>query len=75
MHVQKRFEKIANKNPHYSSYIAFAETVRDSTLSESTVRRWFYKLIDVDDYGKSDGPAILRYLVSLTKGGSQKEAI
>lgn len=63
--VKKRFEKISNKSPHYSSYTAFAETVRDTALTEATLRRWFYRLVDKDDYAKNEGPAVLRYLVSI----------
>lgn len=70
--VKSRFEKISSKSPYYSSYTAFAETVRNTTLSESTVRRWFYQLVDEDDYSKSESCAILRYLVSLTRPRSKK---
>jgi hypothetical protein len=75
MHVQKRFEKITEKFPHYSSYTAFAETIRNTTLSESIIRRWFYTLVEADDYSKSEAQAILRYLLTLRKPSSKQIAL
>jgi hypothetical protein len=70
--IKSRFEKIAANHPLYSTYTAFAEAIKNTSISERTVRLWFYRLVDSEDYQKSDGPAIVRHLVSITKPGLQK---
>ena len=65
--VKERFEKIAEAKPSLSSYMVYAETVSNTGLTEDAVRRWFRKLVDADDYAKSEAPAILRYLVTLAE--------
>jgi len=65
--VKQRFEKITENKPYLSSYMVYAETVSNTGLTEDVVRRWFRKLVDADDYAKSEAPAILRYLVTLAE--------
>ena len=65
--VKERFEKIAEAKPYLSTYMVYAETVSGTGLTESIVRRWFRKLVDADDYAKSEAPAILRHLVTLAE--------
>lgn len=65
--IKSRYEKIAAKHPLYSTYTVFAETIRDTNLTEASVRRYFHRLVDKDDYAKSEGPEALRYLVSIAK--------
>jgi hypothetical protein len=63
--LETRFQKIAAAKPALSSYMVFAETVRNTGLSESTIRRWFYRLVDREDYAQNEARSILRFLVSL----------
>lgn len=63
--VQERFEKIIEKKPFLSTYMAYAEAVRSTGLSEDSVRRHFYKLVDRDDYAANEAQAVLRHLVRL----------
>lgn len=65
--IKSRYEKIAVKHPFYSTYTAFAETVRNTNLTEASVRRYFHRLVDKDDYAKNERPAVLRYLVTIAK--------
>lgn len=68
--VQERFEKIANTKPFLSTYMVFAEAIRNTGLSEDSVRRHFYRLVDRDDYAKSEAKAVLRHLVQLANRAS-----
>ncbi len=63
--VKKRFEKIANAKPVLSTYMVYAETIRGTGLSEITIRRWFYRLVEPDDYAPNEVQPILRHLASL----------
>lgn len=65
--MKNRFESISKANPLYSSYLCFAETIRGQDINEQTVRRWFYILVDPEDYAPSEVRGVLRHLVSLSK--------
>lgn len=65
--VKQRFEKIAGDKPRLSSYMAFAEAVSDTGVSEDIIRRWFRKLVDTDDYAKNETRGVIRHLVKLAK--------
>ncbi|MFH1509520.1 MAG: hypothetical protein ABIE68_05115 [bacterium] len=65
--LNRRFENLKKKNSNWSSYICFAETIINQEFHEQTVRRWFYKLVDKNDYYWKDRNALLRNLVDLTK--------
>lgn len=65
--LERRFKNIAERNPYWSSYICFAEALRDGNFSRQTVHRWFYKLVSDDDYAKKEVKAILEHLRGLTE--------
>jgi len=70
--VQNRFNKIAAANPYYSTYTCYAETIKHTNIAETTIRRWFYQLVDPEDYAKEEVRSILRYVVSIAKPRSKK---
>ncbi len=72
--IKSRYEKIATKYPFYSTYTVFAETIRNTNLTEASVRRYFHRLVDKDDYAKNERPAVLRYLVTIAKREKTKTA-
>lgn len=72
--IKSRYEKIATKYPFYSTYTVFAETIRNTKLTEASVRRHFHRLVDKDDYAKNERPEVLRYLVSISKRDISKIA-
>ena len=72
--IKSRYEKIAGKHPFYSTYTVFAETIRNTNLTEASVRRYFHRLVDKDDYAKNERPAVLRYLVTIAKREKTKTA-
>ena len=65
--IRNRFKAITEQYPLYSSYICFAKTVKNTSLSESAIRRWFYLLVDPDDYAADEVRTVLRHVVSLAK--------
>jgi len=64
--IQKRFNNITNKNPNWSSYICFAEAIKEQRFSKQTIHRWFQKLVDKDDYVNNEKKEILTHLENLT---------
>ena len=64
--IERRFKKIAEKNPVWSSYICFAEAVKSQCFSKQTMSRWFNKLVEKDDYTRSEKRQVLYYLVNLS---------
>ena len=64
--LQRQFNNITEKNPNWSSHTCFAEAIKGQGFSKQTIHRWFQKLVDPNDYAKSEKKEILAYLESLT---------
>ena len=62
--LERRFENISKLNQKWSSYICFAEAVKGQNFSRLTIRKYFNKLVEKDDYAKSDKKVLIDYLVS-----------
>ncbi len=60
--IQRRFNDITNKNPHWSSYICFAEAIKEQGFGKESISIWFNKLVEKDDYDKKDKKDILTKL-------------
>ena len=69
--IERRFNNILKKNPYWSSYICFAEAIKAQNFSDQTMRHWFNKLVDKDDYDKSDKKALLSFLDGLTNSAEE----
>ncbi len=65
--LERRFRKIEKRNPGFSSYLCFSEAIRKRNFNPQTVRRWFYKLVDKDDYSRSDVKTLLNQLKGSSK--------
>ena len=63
--LERRSNNIAKKNPSWSSYICFAEAIKRQSFSKQTTHRWFQKLVDRNDYARSEKKEILAYLEGL----------
>lgn len=56
-------------NPYWSDYVCFYEVVKNKIqLHPKTLRRYFEKLVDKDDYARSDKKAITDFLIKASKG-------
>ena len=64
--LERRFNNVAEKNPVWSSYICFAEAIKGRGFSKQTIHRWFQKLVDKNDYARSEKKAILAHLDGLS---------
>ena len=64
--IQRRFLKNQNKNIGWSSYVCFAEAIRRQKLSKKIIMFWFNKLVEKDDYCKSEKKGVLQHLYNLT---------
>ena len=53
--VESRFNEVSDRYPYWSSYICFFEAIKNQKFSKKIIRKWFYKLVDEDDYFKEDG--------------------
>lgn len=65
--LKRRFQTIEEKNSQWSSYICFVEAVRGQQFSASTIRRWFYVLVEKDDYRRKEKGQLLAHMEDLTK--------
>ncbi len=65
--VEARFKRIQKQNPSWSSISSFCEAVARQNFNPVIISRWFNKLVDKDDYLKSDKKYIMNYLRDITK--------
>lgn len=64
--LERRFNNITRRNPSWSSYTCFASAILGQRFSRQTIHRWFYKLIEKDDYAINETREVLRHLECLT---------
>lgn len=64
--LERRFQNITERNPNFSSYFCFTKAVEGQGFNKKTIRRWFQKLVDKDDYAKSEKGVLLRHLDNLS---------
>ncbi len=63
--LQARFNRISMRNPFWSSYVCFADSIKGQNFSRKIIHCWFNKLIDKNDYCKEEKKQILRFLETL----------
>jgi hypothetical protein len=63
--IERRFNNIVKKNPYWSSYVCFTEAVKGQHFGNAIVLKWFDKLVDKDDYSRSDKNDILNHIYGL----------
>src|SRR3990167_4928604 len=52
--LAQRFEAYERDYPHHSSFVNFSRAVKGQPLSKNRVAFYFKKMVDKDDYAKSD---------------------
>ena len=60
--IERRFNNITEGNPYWSSFTCFAEAIKGQKFSKQTIHRWFPKLVDKNDYARSEKRTILAHL-------------
>ena len=64
--LERRFNNIKEKNPNWSSYICFAETIKEQNFTKDTIHRWFKKLVEKNEYALNEKRAIFTHLETLS---------
>lgn len=64
--IERRFKNISEKKPFWSSYLCFTEAIKGQKFTKPMISKWFSKLVEKDDYSKSDKKQILRQLEQLS---------
>jgi hypothetical protein len=64
--LERNFQKIAERNLPWSSYICFAAAVTKREFQRSVISRWFYKLVEKGDYERKDRKGLLAHLHDLS---------
>lgn len=64
--IERRFNNISEKSSNLSTYSCFARAIAGQAFNRGTIHRWFYRLVDNDDYADRDKRAILANLQVLT---------
>ena len=65
--MERKFRKIQEKNPYWSSYVCFFSAIDGQNFSKQTIVRWFNRLVEKDDYSSSDKKGILFHLYTHSK--------
>ena len=65
--IERRFNRMALKNPGWSSYVCFAEAVMGQQFNKSRLRHQFNKLVEKDDYVPEEKNQTFNYLWKLNK--------
>lgn len=60
--LERRFKLMEKQNPFHSTYINFGRAIRNQGFSHKVIEFWFNKLVDKDDYAKSDKKTLLAQL-------------
>jgi len=63
--IERRYKRIVNKNPDLSSFICFVETVKGENFHRNSIRSWFNKLVDKQDYRRAEKEDILEWMFKL----------
>jgi len=64
--IKRRFDNIAEKNPYWSSYLCFAEAIKNRSFSKGIIRKHFNRLIEKNDYSMTEKREIINYLYQLS---------
>ena len=64
--IARRFNRLRIEHPYWSTIICFNEAIRGQKFRSSLVLRWFNKLVNKNDYSKSDKKDIAAYLKKLS---------
>jgi len=65
--LERKFNKISKRNPYWSTYTCFTETIYGIGFSRQTIHRWFNVLVDKNDYDKTNKKEIMSFLESVGK--------
>ncbi len=73
--LENAFRSLQEKNPYWSSIICFANVVMGRKFDKMETGKDFKKLVEKDDYSKSDKESILKFLCQLTLDEKQGSTV
>lgn len=63
------FSETRRLNPCWSSLVCFHEVIKNrKSIHPRLIKKWFYKLVEKDDYGSDDKNEVLNYALKLAGG-------
>jgi hypothetical protein len=63
--IEARFKKNKKRNPYWSSLVQFSEAIKGKNFRKDTIKRWFNKLVEKDDYDRTLKRKILHSMYKL----------
>lgn len=64
--LERRFKIEEDKNPLLSSLVNFGHAVQHQRFSRAVIEKWFFQLVDSDDYEKKDADAVIDHMLNLS---------
>lgn len=65
--LEARFRNIELKHPEWSTFVVFVAAINEGGFSERVIREWFYKLVDKDDYNRSERDQLMDWVLKNSK--------
>ena len=72
--IERRFNSLQHKRPNVGSLLNLAGAVKGQHFSTDRISRSLTRLVEKDDYSRSDRPALMRHLVALSQNARGHEA-
>lgn len=66
--LERRFNNISRRNPLCSSYICFTKAIEKQNFSPRTIKHYFNKLVEKDNYAPDEKGEILKHLYIRSPG-------
>ena len=70
--IKARFDSFSQKNPYLSSFVCFTRAVRERGYSKPSIREWFNKLVEKDDYCTIGKRNALNYFYEVSESKNPK---
>lgn len=64
--IERRYRNVEAKRYYWSSFVCFAEAVKNQHFSKQTISRWFGKLVEKDDFARCDKKKVIKHLEDLS---------
>jgi len=64
--LKRRFAIEEDKRPLYSTLVNFGHAIKGKRYGKKTIVKWFYELVDKDDYDRKDRYDIIDHMLGLS---------
>lgn len=73
--IQKRFEKVRERNPYLGDYVVFYLAVKKQDFKEQAISRWFSVLIDKSEYKNKNRRELIKQLVEASRKHTEDDVL